>query len=155
MNNDASVAAIAFALIADEGMAFLRSWNEGNFEACRKEWPEAPEAVYIGADPLLETHVHVSTNSPMVNIAARNIRSFLNIAVFDNPVDKWSAGQCVDVLLNHINSQQEQITALSRPQYSYEVVGTAEVLPGSQGSVTMVAFPRGVLAVGELVYIRT
>lgn len=30
--------------------AFLRCWNEGDFEACRKEWPEAPKECYIGAD---------------------------------------------------------------------------------------------------------
>ena len=36
-----------------DGMEFLRCWNEGDFEACRKEWPEAPAACYIGADPSL------------------------------------------------------------------------------------------------------
>lgn len=50
--NDAAVAAIAFALATDEGLTFLRLWNEGEFETLRSEWPEAPEDVYIGADPL-------------------------------------------------------------------------------------------------------
>lgn len=58
-NNDAAVAAIAFALEDSEGMAFLRCWNEGNFDAIRREWPEAPEDVFIGADPL-----HKSTSKP-------------------------------------------------------------------------------------------
>lgn len=49
---NAAVAAIAFALEADEGMEFLRCWNQGDFDAIRDEWPEAPEAVFIGADPL-------------------------------------------------------------------------------------------------------
>ena len=49
---NAAVAAIQFALETDDGMAFLRCWNEGNFEAIRREWPEAPEAVFVGADPL-------------------------------------------------------------------------------------------------------
>lgn len=31
-------------------LEFLRAWREGNFKACREEWPEAPEEVYIGAD---------------------------------------------------------------------------------------------------------
>lgn len=48
----AAVAAIQFALETDDGLAFLRCWNEGNFEAVRREWPEAPEDVFIGADPL-------------------------------------------------------------------------------------------------------
>lgn len=53
-NNAAAVAALQFAL--DEGdddpIAFLRCWFEGDFEAIRAEWPKAPEAVFIGADPL-------------------------------------------------------------------------------------------------------
>lgn len=52
LENDAAVEAIQFALENDEGLAFLRCWNEGNFQAIRDEWPEAPEKVFIGADPL-------------------------------------------------------------------------------------------------------
>jgi hypothetical protein len=32
-------------------MTFLRVWNEGEFDTIREEWPEAPEEVFIGADP--------------------------------------------------------------------------------------------------------
>lgn len=32
-------------------LEFLRCWNEGNFEALREEWPDAPEEIYL-ADPL-------------------------------------------------------------------------------------------------------
>ncbi len=32
-------------------MEFLRCWNEGNFDALREEWPDAPEEIYL-ADPL-------------------------------------------------------------------------------------------------------
>jgi len=49
---DASVAAIQFALSAEDGMTFLRIWNDGEFDTIREEWPEAPEEVFIGADPL-------------------------------------------------------------------------------------------------------
>jgi hypothetical protein len=49
---NAAVAAIQFALETDEGLAFLRCWNEGNFEAIRREWPEVPVSVFVGADPL-------------------------------------------------------------------------------------------------------
>lgn len=52
--NDAAVAAIQFALETDEGLAFLRCWNEGDFDAIRLEWPDAPEEVFIGADPFYE-----------------------------------------------------------------------------------------------------
>ena len=52
LENDAAVEAIQFALANDEGLAFLRCWNEGDFQAIRDEWPEAPEEVFIGADPL-------------------------------------------------------------------------------------------------------
>lgn len=35
--SDASVAAIEFALTADDGLTFLRLWNEGSFDVIRKE----------------------------------------------------------------------------------------------------------------------
>ena len=54
---DAAVAAIAFALENGDCEDFLRCWSEGDFDAIRREWPEAPEEVFIGADPL-----HVITN---------------------------------------------------------------------------------------------
>lgn len=31
-------------------LEFLRCWNEGNFDALRAEWPEAPEEIYLGPD---------------------------------------------------------------------------------------------------------
>ena len=49
---NAAVAAIQFAQETDDGLAFLRCWDEGNFVTIRREWPEAPEAVFVGADPL-------------------------------------------------------------------------------------------------------
>ena len=49
---DAAVAAIEYSLATDEGIEFLRCWLHGNFEAIRREWPDAPEAVFVGADPL-------------------------------------------------------------------------------------------------------
>lgn len=53
---DAAVAAIAFALQEGSagGIEFLRAWSYGEFRAIREEWPEAPEAVFIGADPLYQ-----------------------------------------------------------------------------------------------------
>ena len=51
-NQHAAVAAIQFSLNADDGLTFLRLWNQGDFDKIRREWPEAPEAVYVGADQL-------------------------------------------------------------------------------------------------------
>ncbi|MDR6500339.1 hypothetical protein J2785_003495 [Burkholderia ambifaria] len=50
--NDASVAAIQYALDAEEGFEWLALWNEGEFDRCRRSWPDAPEECYIGADPM-------------------------------------------------------------------------------------------------------
>lgn len=52
---DAAVAAMKYAVGADEGMAFLTCWLHGEFDAIRKEWPDAPEAVFVGADPTHKT----------------------------------------------------------------------------------------------------
>jgi diguanylate cyclase (GGDEF)-like protein len=52
MAKDSALAAIDFALKADEGLEFLRCWQRGDFDVIRKEWPDAPKAVFVGADPL-------------------------------------------------------------------------------------------------------
>ncbi|MCZ4337633.1 hypothetical protein [Shewanella colwelliana] len=54
----ASIAAIEYALNNDEGQEFLRCWLHGDFDALRKEWPNVPDTVFIGADPL-----HLSVNA--------------------------------------------------------------------------------------------
>lgn len=51
-SGDAAIEAMKFALKADEGMEFLRCWMHGEFDSIRKEWPDTPAAVFIGADPL-------------------------------------------------------------------------------------------------------
>ena len=43
-------AALDYALEDDDPEAFLRCWAEGNFDAIRAEWSDAPEAVFF-ADP--------------------------------------------------------------------------------------------------------
>lgn len=30
----------------EEPLEFLRCWNEGNFDALREEWPDAPKEIY-------------------------------------------------------------------------------------------------------------
>lgn len=51
---NAAVAALAYALDinTEEPMEFLACWYEGDFDAIRREWPDAPAAIFIGADPL-------------------------------------------------------------------------------------------------------
>jgi hypothetical protein len=52
-HNDATyIAVIQFVLRSDvdEPLTWLRLWNQGDFEACRREWPEAPEECYVGAE---------------------------------------------------------------------------------------------------------
>ena len=53
-----AVKAIEFALSPDCecGMEFLNCWLHGDFDQIRKEWPNAPEVVFVGAYPTLETN---------------------------------------------------------------------------------------------------
>lgn len=60
-SNNAAVAAIAYALETDCPMEFLNCWNEGNFSEIRKEWPDAPDEVFIGADPLYRQRVPLTS----------------------------------------------------------------------------------------------
>lgn len=61
---NAAAAAIQFALEAEDGKSFLRLWNEGEFDVCRRGWPEAPKEVYVGADPMLpETRAMLFQNN--------------------------------------------------------------------------------------------
>lgn len=58
-DQDAAVAAIQFALEDEDGLDFLSYWNEGEFDAIRRNWKNVPETVFIGADPL-----HQATRAP-------------------------------------------------------------------------------------------
>lgn len=53
---ESALAAIKYALehTLESPMEFLRCWNEGDFEAIRREWPNVPDVVFIGADPLFK-----------------------------------------------------------------------------------------------------
>lgn len=69
-NDPASVAAIQFALAGADGLEFLRLWNEGEFDQCRRQWPEAPKSCYEGADPMLDA-------PPALPVNAESLRSVL------------------------------------------------------------------------------
>lgn len=55
MGTDPATAAIEYALDPETEcpMDFLRCWFHGDFDVIRREWPEAPRAVFIGADPTM------------------------------------------------------------------------------------------------------
>lgn len=40
-------AAMEYAATADEGQAFLQRWMAGDYETIRKEWPDAPDVIYV------------------------------------------------------------------------------------------------------------
>lgn len=64
--NDPAVEAIKFALETDEGLPFLRCWLYGEFDAIRREWPEAPAGVFFGADSFACQHCG-AVHSPGAN----------------------------------------------------------------------------------------
>lgn len=49
----AAVAAITYAMSphAERPLEFLKRWHECDFASIRREWPDAPEAVFVGSDP--------------------------------------------------------------------------------------------------------
>ncbi len=52
---DAAVAAIKFSLETDDALLFLRYWVHGDFDVIRRNWPDAPEDIFIGADMQYKT----------------------------------------------------------------------------------------------------
>lgn len=49
-NSKSAVAAIEFALKTDDGIEFLRLWNEGSFSEIRDGWPGCPDECFVGAE---------------------------------------------------------------------------------------------------------
>lgn len=97
---DPAVAAIQFALETDsDGLHFLSLWNEGEFDLLRREWPEAPEAIYIGADPLLE----VPAQPPAVAVPSAVIGGIhLDMMCAGLHSDKAMADELWRVLQRHL-----------------------------------------------------
>jgi hypothetical protein len=52
---NAAAEAIEFSLRTDSSERFLQAWFNGDFDVIRREWPECPESVFVGADPLRQT----------------------------------------------------------------------------------------------------
>jgi len=88
-SQDAAVAAIEFALRAEEGLEYLRCWNQGDFDVCREEWPEAPEAAYIGADPM-----HPQT-APIFTGPSTGFIHVGSLSVYDDKEATW--GHAYDI----------------------------------------------------------
>ena len=109
--SDSAIAAIEFAVKDLEGLQFLRAWLTGQFDVLRKEWPEAPEAVYIGADPC-----HPDTFVPATSNPGRGTPLF-------------------DVVLTAHHAVLRAITSVSRWQYDLQFKG--EGSPSGKGLLSV------------------
>jgi hypothetical protein len=107
----AAVAAIEYALKTEDGIDFLRHWNEGSFDICRKHWDDAPEACYIGADPLLPQTKDLLAQNERKGDYARRWHIFRNRDAF--------AGIDFDVFRDQFREDADAI------------VDTAKQLPGT------------------------
>lgn len=96
--NNPAVAAIAFALETDDEITFLRCWFSGDFDVIRREWPDAPEEVFIGADLL-----HPQTKARLGEIE-RLQREVINRNARALEGDKAVAVR--ELLLNQIEASQ-------------------------------------------------
>jgi|AntRauTorcE11897_2_1112592.scaffolds.fasta_scaffold63447_1 hypothetical protein len=91
---DAAVAAIDFALQPDsDGVEFLRVWFHGDFDAIRKEWPDAPESVFVGANPLHPATLAVmeTATQKQSSVIADAIREaiFMTRSTFSKKNEGW------------------------------------------------------------------
>jgi len=75
MENNCAVEAIKLALETDEGLQFLRLWTYGEFDDIRKEWPECPESVFVGAEVGKGGHVKCSANLSDVSLSLDRIEA--------------------------------------------------------------------------------
>ena len=127
-SNNASVAAIKYALETDEGLLFLQLWNEGEFDVIREEWSDVPKEVFIGADPLIKDE--------------KTIDKIFGLIVFDKwdflrekgKVIKTTAinhNLAMDYFLEHFESQLLNKNIMSfcfddnKEHYGYEYSGIA------------------------------
>lgn len=85
MQHEPAVAAIAFAIATEQGLDFLRLWNVGEFDAIRKEWPEAPQSVFIGADPTVTEAKDEGTDRDIVEKALAYLDPHLNLGSLGAP----------------------------------------------------------------------
>ncbi len=126
---DASTAAIAFAIETEDGLDFLRHWNEGSFDICRGGWPDAPEDVYIGADPM-----HPETKKLMAVKVASDCKPVLGY-ITQNSADRIARHSFPD-------SGMISIQVYERPYKSYVVpLAGAHVLEPVDTSVPFALGP--------------
>lgn len=132
--HEASTAAILYALDLDpteDGMLFLRYWNEGEFATIREEWDNVPEAVFIGADPLHpatkaelaepEPVVPTLTTVQVLNEVVRGINSIAHMPPVDirqSRREYWKAGAraCLQMLNKSLQESADKLLGVKRPQ---------------------------------------
>ncbi len=127
-SHEASTAAITFALSMDsteECTYFLRAWNAGEFDDLRKDYPEAPEDVYVGADP---SHPETAPDAPatltpvqVLNTFVRDINSIAHlppVSLRQNRREYWKAGAraCLHALNTALHKSAQEILGPGRPQ---------------------------------------
>lgn len=67
-SDSAATAAIQFAVQTTEGIEFLRCWQEGDFAAIRRDWPDAPPGVFEGVEhPRLPSDVSTDSRAACGN----------------------------------------------------------------------------------------
>lgn len=44
--------AVMYALVADEGLEFLRLWLEGAYDEIRDYWPDCPAEIFSDSEPI-------------------------------------------------------------------------------------------------------
>ena len=99
--NSAAIAAIVFSLETDCWLEFLRCWNKGNFDSIREEWPDAPESVFVGTDPLhgKQSAIQVNEQPTIKDTTETAINIAVRFGGFDEAHHKaWVIDQMVRAL---------------------------------------------------------
>lgn len=100
----------AFLLTAEEPIAFLRRWNEGSFDICRKEWPEAPEDLYPPApaavavldDAAIDAAVYVQCpdfDEAHEGPSLDDLRTIVRVLLAADPAQEHAPKACADYSL--------------------------------------------------------
>lgn len=105
---DPASAAIAFALDLTDPLDtydFLDLWNTGDFPEIRDRWPEAPEEIYIGADPLHPQTVLEDPHPPA--------RQAMPLGHPPSHWDEWAMRRARQLVqeINDVNHPPGQLTA--------------------------------------------
>lgn len=94
---------------ATEGLEFLRAWQEGSFDVCQKEWPEAPADCY----PTLPEAVEDGSAARDRNLDGAE--EFVRALIFNMPIWPNAWGQDVAAAAFFLTDNGKRATA--HPQH--------------------------------------